>query len=158
MKPKIIISACLLGENVKYNGQNNLIRSPLLEQWMEEGLLVPLCPEVLGGLSVPRSVCEMVQGTHTVISKESKDVTAAFDRGAHEALKMAQSEGVVMAILKARSSSCGTGLIYDGTFSGVLIEGSGITSAVLQESGIAVFHEDELLQAHQFWMNALECL
>lgn len=158
MKPKIIISACLLGENVKYNGQNNLIRSPLLEQWMEEGLLVPLCPEVLGGLSVPRPVCEMVQGTHTVISKEGEDVTAAFDRGAHEALKMAQSEGVVMAILKARSPSCGTGLIYDGTFSGVLIEGSGITSAVLQESGIAVFHEDELLQAHQFWMNVLECL
>lgn len=151
MKRKILISACLVGENVKYNGGNNALHVKSLEQWQEEGVLVPLCPEVLGGLSVPRPACEMIKGTRCVITQNGEDVSEAFFKGAKEALRIAKEEGVVMAILKARSPSCGKDLIYDGTFSSTTVNDSGITCKRLQEEGIPVFSEEELDKAQLFW-------
>jgi len=151
MKPKILISACLIGENVKYDGGNNALHVKILEQWREEGLLVPLCPEVLGGLSVPRSPCEVLEGTQAVICKSGEDVSAEFAKGARESLRIAQEEGVCMAILKARSPSCGKDIIYDGTFTSTRVNDSGITCKLLQESGIVVFSEEELENAQAFW-------
>lgn len=151
MKRKILISACLIGENVKYDGGNNALHVKILEQWREEGLLVSLCPEVLGGLSVPRSPCEVIEGTQTVICKSGEDVSVEFAKGAKESLSIAQEEGVCMAILKARSPSCGKDIIYDGTFTSMRVNDSGITCKLLQERGIVVFSEEELENAQAFW-------
>ena len=151
MKPKILISSCLVGENVKYDGGNNALHVKILEQWKQEGLLVPLCPEILGGLSVPRSPCEVIEGTQTVICKSGEDVSAEFAKGAKESLRIAKEEGVCMAILKARSPSCGKDIIYDGTFTSTRVNDSGITCKLLQESGITVFSEEELSLAEAFW-------
>ena len=151
MKPKILISSCLIGENVKYDGGNNALHVKILEQWKQEGVLVPLCPEVLGGLSVPRSPCEVIEGTQTVICKSGEDVSVEFAKGARESLRIAQEEGVCMAILKARSPSCGKEIIYDGTFTSTRVKDSGITCKLLQENGIVVFSEEELSLAEAFW-------
>ncbi|WP_263833995.1 DUF523 domain-containing protein [Sulfurospirillum oryzae] len=148
---KILISACLIGENVKYDGGNNALHVKILEQWKQEGLLVPLCPEVLGGLGVPRPACEVIEGTNRVVCKSGEDVSIAFAKGATESLRMAQEEGVCMAILKARSPSCGKDIIYDGTFTSTRVNDSGITCKLLQESGIPVFSEEELALAEAFW-------
>lgn len=151
MKPKILISACLLGENVKYDGGNNRLHVNILAQWQEEGVLVPLCPEVLGGLSVPRPACEIIKETRRVITQSGEDVSEAFVKGAEESLRIAREEGVVMAILKARSPSCGKDVIYDGTFSSTKVNGSGITCKCLQANGIPVFSEEELALAEAFY-------
>lgn len=151
MKPKILISACLIGENVKYDGGNNALHVKILEQWKQEGVLVPLCPEVLGGLGVPRPACEVIEGTNRVICKTGEDVSVAFAKGACESLRIAQEEGVCMAILKARSPSCGKDIIYDGTFTSTRVHDFGITCKLLHESGIAVFSEEELGLAEAFW-------
>ncbi|MDD2384484.1 MAG: DUF523 domain-containing protein [Sulfurospirillaceae bacterium] len=151
MKPKILISACLVGENVKYDGGNNALHVKILEQWKEEGVLVPLCPEVLGGLSVPRLPCEVLARTHTVINRRGEDVSVAFAKGACESLHIAKEAGVCMAILKARSPSCGKDVIYDGTFTHTHVNDSGITCKLLQENGIMVFSEEELVLAEAFW-------
>jgi len=150
-KRKILISACLIGENVKYDGGNNALHVKILEQWREKGLLVSLCPEVLGGLAVPRPACEVLEGTTTVLCKSGEDVSEEFAKGAKESLRIAQEEGVCMAILKARSPSCGKDIIYDGTFTSTRVKDSGITCKLLQESGITVFSEDELSLAEAFW-------
>ena len=151
MKPKILISACLIGENVKYTGGNNTVESPILQHWIDEGVLIPVCPEVLGGLLVPRPACEVIHGTATVICKSGEDVTEAFHKGAQETLRIAQEEGVVMAILKARSPSCGKDVIYDGTFTSTRVNASGIACRLLQEKVISVFSEEELTLAEAFW-------
>ena len=151
MPKKILISACLLGENVKYDGGNNALESGILSKWQEEGILVPLCPEVLGGLSVPRPVCKVLKGTTTVVAKTGEDVSTAFAKGARESLRIAQEEVVCMAILKARSPSCGKDVIYDGTFTSTRVNDSGITCKLLQENGIVVFSEEELRLAQAFF-------
>lgn len=151
MKSKILISACLIGENVKYDGGHNALDSGILSKWYDDGILVPLCPEVLGGLDVPRPACEVIKGTRTVVGKNGEDVSVAFAKGARESLKIAKEEGVCMAILKARSPSCGKDVIYDGTFTSTKVEDSGITCKLLQESGIPVFSEEELELAYAFW-------
>ncbi len=151
MKRKILISACLLGEKVKYDGGDNALHVNILEAWKNEGILVSLCPEVLGGLSVPRFPCEVVLGEQRVINTLGEDVTEAFFKGANEVLRIAKDEGVVIAILKARSPPCGKDTIYDGTFTSTKVNDSGITCKVLQEHGIAVFSEEELEEAQRFW-------
>lgn len=153
-KAKILISACLLGEKVKYDGGDNALHVTVLQQWQEGGLLVPLCPEVMGGLSVPRPPCEVIFGENRVINILKEDVTEAFLQGANKALRIAKDEGVVMAILKARSPSCGKNSIYDGTFTGTQVSDSGMTCKVLQEHGIPVFSEEELEEAHAFYTNS----
>lgn len=153
IKPKILISACLVGEKVKYDGGDNALHVRCIEVWKEEGVLVSVCPEVLGGLSVPRPPCEVIFGQKCVVNACGENVTEAFFKGANEALRIAKDERVVMAILKARSPSCGKDTIYDGTFSHTKVNDSGVTCKVLQKEGIAVFSEEELEKASAFYTN-----
>ena len=137
-KEKILISACLVGLNCKYNGENN--ENPKLIELMKEKGLVPICPEQLGGLKTPRTSAERKQ--EKVITKDGVDVTKEYQKGAEEVLKLAKKLNIKKAILKSRSPSCGTGEIYDGTFSHTLTKRDGITAELLKKNGIEVISSD----------------
>lgn len=137
-KEKILISACLVGLNCKYNGENN--ENPKLIELMKEKGLVPICPEQLGGLKTPRTSAERKQ--EKVITKDGVDVTKEYQKGADEVLKLAKKLNIKKAILKSRSPSCGTGEIYDGTFSHTLTKRDGITAELLKKNGIEVISSD----------------
>jgi len=153
---KILVSRCLLGHRVRYDGGAS---GPfdLLEQWIEEGRVVPLCPEVAGGLPTPRAAAEIpggqgvevLDGTAAVITTDGEDVSAQFLEGARQALELVQKHGIRVAVLKANSPSCGNLLTYDGAFSGVKVKGEGVTAALLKRHGVRVFSELELRQAAQ---------
>ncbi|OQB23871.1 MAG: hypothetical protein BWY11_01524 [Firmicutes bacterium ADurb.Bin182] len=140
----IIVSACLCGEFCRYDGGAKPDEEVI--NLLREGRAVPVCPEQLGGLSTPRSPSEIVGGDGTdvilgkakVLSKEGADVTGAFLKGAKAVLKIAENHGAKKAILKAGSPSCGKGLVYDGSFSGRLKPGDGVTAALLCQNGIKV--------------------
>jgi uncharacterized protein YbbK (DUF523 family) len=136
----ILVSACLLGVNCRYNGVP--APSPAVLALMERHTLIPVCPEQLGGLPTPREPSEHRAGR--VVTKSGRDVTEEYGRGAQEALRLAQIFGCRYAILKERSPSCGHGRIYDGSFSGVLIPGSGAAAALLEQNGVTVLGESEL--------------
>jgi uncharacterized protein YbbK (DUF523 family) len=136
------VSACLLGQPVRYDGQAKTRSSAILDRWRAEGRLVSFCPELAGGLGVPRPPAELVDGR--VLTAAGDDVTSAFVRGARLALEAAVASGVRVAILKEGSPSCGSHRIYDGTFSGTSVEGQGLTASLLVAHGIEVFSEDEL--------------
>lgn len=148
---KILVSACLLGQNVRYNAQV-LPASELLERLAAEGRLVPFCPEAAGGLPTPRPPAEIQGGTGGCVlagrarvrSRQGEDVTGAFVEGARQALALARSEGIGAALLKENSPSCGSAIIYDGTFSGRKTAGPGVTAALLERSGLHVFSELDL--------------
>lgn len=142
MKKKAIISACLLGVNCKYDGGNNCLTQEKLNKLKEEYELVPVCPEAYGGLTTPRAPSERIDGK--VISKLGTDVTAEYERGAQAALYLAQLFGAELAILKENSPSCGSGTIYDGSFSGVLTAGDGVTAQLLEKHGITVIGESKI--------------
>lgn len=142
---KILISACLLGEDVRYDGGNCLQASPFIAKWRDEGRLVPICPEVAGGLTVPRLPAE-IQPDGRIINIERKDVSDSFVRGAEKALQLCHEQNITIAILKEGSPSCGSSKINDGSFSGVKVAGSGATTRLLRENGILVFSELELEQ------------
>jgi uncharacterized protein YbbK (DUF523 family) len=153
---KILVSACLLGRNVRYNGVVLPCTSEILARWQHEGRLVPVCPEVAGGLPIPRPAAEIVANrdghnvlTHKgrVVNRAGDDVTAQFIAGALDALKTAQQHGVTLAILKENSPSCGSRAIYDGTFSGTRKAGQGVTAALLTQHGIHVVSEENLQAA-----------
>ncbi|MCL1075232.1 DUF523 domain-containing protein [Shewanella dokdonensis] len=150
---KILISACLMGEKVRYDGQDNLITHPVIQGWQQAQRLLIICPEMAGGLPVPRAPAEQLGAR--VITCDGADVTAAFQRGAECARQLAQQQQVVMAILKARSPSCGVGQIYDGSFSRRLIAGDGVTAAALRQMGIKVFSELQLPEAIAWWQRRL---
>lgn len=135
MKEKLLVSACLLGENCKYNGGNNY--DPAVEALRERFELVPVCPERLGGLPAPRAPSERVG--EKVLNREGVDVTDAFRLGAEKALEIAVAHGVRRAILQERSPSCGCGRIYDGSFSGKLVPGMGVAARLLADNGIEIF-------------------
>ena len=143
----MIISACLCGCDCKYNGKNNKNESCV--ELLKRGKAVLVCPEQLGGMTTPRVPSEILKndGKISVISKEGKDVSKEFKKGAKEALKIAKLVDAKVAILKNGSPSCGSKYIYDGTFSNNKIEGKGITAKLFMENGIEVFSEDE---AHKF--------
>ncbi|VVQ09317.1 DUF523 domain-containing protein [Pseudomonas fluorescens] len=153
---KILVSRCLLGHRVRYDGGAS---GPfdVLEQWIVEGRVVPLCPEVAGGLPTPRAAAEIpggqgaqvLDGTAAVITTDGEDVSAQFLDGARQALELVQKHGIRVAVLKANSPSCGNRLTYDGTFSGVKVSGEGVTAALLTRHGVQVFSELELPQAAQ---------
>lgn len=146
MKTPLLISACLLGENCKYNGGNN--DCPAVEQLKEHYELYPVCPERDGGLPTPRVPSERLGDR--VVAKDGTDVTVAFQRGAEIALQTALSHGCQTALFKERSPSCGCGEIYDGTFSGTVIARDGVTAELLKENAITVVGESQiktLLQA-----------
>ena len=135
---KIMVSACLLGDNVKYNGGNN--KNDELISFLRDYEVIKVCPECLGGLSIPRDPSEIVN--NKVFSKEGIDVTNEFRLGGKKTLEIAEANNVKIAILKKNSPSCGSNTIYDGTFSHNIINGDGITTKLLKENGIMVFDEE----------------
>lgn len=130
-----LISSCLIGLNTKYDGTNNL-RNELVEKLKKEYILIPVCPEQLGGLPTPRNPCEIKNGK--VVDIEGRDLTDNFYKGAIETLKVARFFGTDIAFLKSKSPSCGFGKVYDGSFSNRLVDGTGITARVLAENGIRI--------------------
>ena len=139
---KILISACLVGENCKYDGGNNL--NPKIEALLEKYDLIPFCPEEQGDPPTPRNPSE-IKGERVVMDN-GKDVTENFARGAKKALMLALYLKIKIAVLKERSPSCGTHQVHDGSFSNTLIDGMGITAQLLKENGIKVYSEDEIDQ------------
>jgi uncharacterized protein YbbK (DUF523 family) len=155
---KVLISACLVGERVRYHGGDSRIDHPVLERWYTEGRLVPLCPEVAGGLPTPRPAAEITvtAGGRRVFTAAGQDVTAPFRRGAENAAEACLANGVRVAILKDASPSCGSQFIHDGTFTGRTLEGQGITAARLRSAGVRVFSESEIDAAAAYlnWLDS----
>ena len=139
---KIMVSACLLGQNCKYNGGNNYCDK--VASFLEGHEVIPVCPEVEGGLPVPRIPCEIVDGIVTNKQGESKD--KEFRSGAKKCLQKAIAEKVDLVILQSRSPSCGVKQIYDGSFSGRLIEGQGVFAELLNKHGIKTMDLSDLLE------------
>lgn len=153
---KILISACLLGRSVRYDGRSCPFECSLIDQWQVSGLLVPVCPEMDGGLPVPRSPAEITPGggpgvwagTDRVVTRQG-DVTNFFIKGAQATLDKAVACGIKIALLKQKSPSCGSCRIYDGSFTRSLVDGMGVTTALLRQNGILVFGEDQIAQLSQ---------
>ncbi len=158
-RPTLLISACLLGHPVRYDGQGKPQPDDTLAALRRVFDLVPVCPESLGGLPTPRPPAEIVGGSGkdvlfgaaTVREDTGGDVTAAFLDGARQVLALARQYGCRHALLKSLSPSCGNGQVYDGSFAGVLRDGEGVAAALLGEAGIRVWGEGqvgELLRLH----------
>ena len=147
----ILVSACLAGFDVKYNGSHNL--NEKIKKWFDEKKAIPICPEVLGGLSIPREPAEIVggegedvlDGHAKVITNNGIDVTEQFMKGANETLKIALDLNATMVILKERSPSCGSSMIYSGEFNGNKKKGNGVTAALLKRNGIQVLSEEDFM-------------
>ncbi len=160
---RILVSACLLGEHVRYDGGHAACNSRLLARWRSEGRLVSFCPEVAGGLPVPRRAAEIAGGDGSavmtgiarVLDASGRSLTEHFLSGARKGLETAIQNGLRVAILKDGSPSCGSTFVYDGTFSGVRRPGQGVTVALLSEAGIRVFGESEI-EAAAAYVAALE--
>ena len=139
---KLLISRCLLGDPCRYDGKTKPLPAQTLQRLRAQYTLIPVCPEVLGGLPTPRTPSER-QGER-VVTATGEDVTAQYRRGAEIALETAQREQVSAALLKERSPSCGKGEIYDGSFSRTLTPGNGVTAEMLLDAGFAVYGESEV--------------
>ena len=139
---KILVSACLTGAPVRFDGAGRLVRHRLIEQWRAEGRLIPICPEMAGGLPVPRPPAEIVDGR--VIDRTGRDVSAEFAAGAEAALDLARAHHCRFALLKENSPSCGVNFIHDGAFAGVTIAGVGVAARALAAAGVRIFSEDEI--------------
>lgn len=147
---KILVSSCLIGINCKYNGENNLSKEVI--NLTKKHILIPVCPEQLGGLSTPRAPSEIkngdgmavLKGHARVFSEDGHDLSIYFIKGAKETLKIARLLNIDIAIMKERSPSCGVNEIYDGSFSHTKIKGCGVTVALLKKEGFTVFSEKEI--------------
>ncbi len=137
---KVLVSACLLGENCKYNGGNNY--DPNVVAFLEGKEVIPVCPEVMAGLGIPRIPIEIVNGE--LRDRNGKSVDEALRKAVAEVLKLAGEEQITCAVLKSRSPTCGVHQIYDGTFSGTLISGSGSLAKALMEAGLQVMDAEDL--------------
>lgn len=146
MKSKILISACLLGNKVRYDGQDKLIEHEYVSCWLKQGRLVSLCPEVAGGLPTPRPAAELHPDTLVVTDITGADVTNAFTAGAVKALEICRANNIQYAVLTESSPSCGSERVYDGFFSGQKIEGAGVTTRLLTRNGIQVFSQHKLAE------------
>ncbi len=142
---KILVSACLLGAKVRYDGRDNLLDHPILKRWHDEGRIVSVCPETLGGLPTPRPPAEIqTRFPILVTTKDEDDVTPEFLSGAEQALELARRYNCSCALMKSRSPSCGNREIYDGSFSGKLVANAGVAAGELLQNGIPVFNEHQL--------------
>jgi len=149
-RPTILVSACLLGTGCNHEGRAE--RRPRVQELSESTRLVPICPEVVGGLATPRRAAEIVGGDGAAVlagsarvrSADGDDVTAAYVRGAAAAVELARATGATRAVLKARSPSCGSVDVYDGTFTRTLHSGAGVTAAALRAAGIDVVSDEEI--------------
>lgn len=137
----ILVSACLLGENCKYNGGNN--DNLYVKLYLKDRQYVAFCPEIAGGLEAPRSPCEICG--ERVMNSDGIDLTDEFTDGADQALELCQEAGVDLAILKEGSPSCGVNWIYDGSFNHVRIPGNGITAKLLCKNGIKCISEEDIV-------------
>ncbi len=158
MKTRILVSACLIGQPVRYDGSAATVTSTILDRWIREGRLVSFCPEVAGGFPVPRPPAEIagdggsavLRGEAKVFDESGRDVTTYFVTGAHEALRTASDQGVRLAILKDNSPSCGSSFIHGGDFTGTTRPGMGVTTALLENCGIRVFSEQQIQDADDY--------
>ena len=150
---RILISACLLGAKVRYDGQDRLCDDPRIARWQAEGRLVSFCPEVAGGFPTPRAPAEIegegggqavLSGQARVLEDTGRDVSDGFIAGAQAALQQALESGCTYALLTDGSPSCGSRFLYDGSFGGQRIDGQGVTAALLSEHGIRVFAEHQI--------------
>ena len=139
---KLLVSACLLGVGCRYDGKSNQL--PQYKRLLKEHTCIPVCPEQLGGLPTPRCPAERLGGK--IVTEDGRDVTEQFLRGTAEALRLCDLYHCKAALLKERSPSCGSGQVYDGTFSGTLTAGWGTAAALLRDSGVRVLGESELEQ------------
>ncbi|WP_114324947.1 DUF523 domain-containing protein [Candidatus Colwellia aromaticivorans] len=144
MFDKILISRCFLGDNVRYNNIVLTYVHPLIELWQQQKRFITICPEISGGLSVPREPAEIQQKTKEVRTKSGINVSAQFKFGAQQALTLCQQHNIRFALLKESSPSCGSTLIYDGSFSNNKVLGEGITSQLLTQHKIKVFSENTI--------------
>jgi len=156
MSARLLVSACLLGEKVRYDGGDKHCGDAILARWLREGRVVAVCPELAGGLPVPRPPAEIAGGAGgaevlagrvKVVEDNGRDVSAAFVRGAEAALALARAQEIRVAVLKEGSPSCGSASIHDGSFSGRLVGGAGVTAELLRRAGIAVLSEHRLAEA-----------
>lgn len=136
----ILISACLMGINCRYNGESEIVKE--LEELKNKYNLIPVCPEIYGGLKTPRNPAERVKDK--VLTNNGEDVTEGYAKGAEEILKLAKFYDCKYAILKERSPSCGFGRIYDGTFSKTTIDGNGVTADLLAKNGVKIIGESKI--------------
>ena len=150
---KILISACLLGERVRYDAKINKLDNELIDNWLSQGLLLPVCPEVCGGLPTPRPAAE-IQIDGSVKTQAGRDVSEAFKKGALKTLQLALENNIKVAILTEKSPSCGSSQIYNGQFEGRLIEGQGLTTQLLRANGIKVFNQFEVEKVQAFLTNS----
>lgn len=137
---RILVSACLMGVGCRYDGNSNQL--PQLEQLMKQHTCIPVCPEIFGGLPTPRVPAE--RQSSKIMTQDGQDVTQQFVRGTAEVLRLADLYHCKAALLKERSPSCGSGQIYDGTFTKTLTEGDGLTAEMLKRKGIAVYGESQI--------------
>ncbi len=142
---KVLVSACLLGQPVRYDGTGKGLRDPLLDKWRQQQRLVSFCPEIAGGLPVPRAAAER-QENGLILTEQDDDVTAEFLSGARQALTLCQRQNIKLALLKEFSPSCGSLQVYNGKFSGEKIPGIGLTTELLRANGIKVFSEFQLVE------------
>jgi uncharacterized protein YbbK (DUF523 family) len=139
---RLLVSACLLGADCKYSGGNNALGEETLRALREKWALVPICPETAGGLGVPREPSE--RRGERIVSRRGRDVTAAFASGAETACRLCERFGCAAALLKENSPSCGSGTIYDGTFTGTLTAGDGLTAERLRALGVTLVGESRV--------------
>ena len=147
---KILVSACLLGLPVRYDGQSKVVEKII--ELSKDNILIPVCPEQLGGLATPRLKCEIKD--KRVTRFDGKDVTDNYLRGANITLEIAKLNKVDYSILKSKSPSCGKDLIYDGNFNGTLIDGDGLTCKLLKENGFVVYSEEDII--NRLWKIVLK--
>ncbi|NRP71412.1 hypothetical protein ILFOPFJJ_02298 [Ensifer psoraleae] len=153
MTAKILVSACLMGHAVRYDGASKPLSHPAIDRWREEGRLVTICPEMSAGMPVPRPPAEIehgqvgadvLSGKARVVERTGRDVTDEFVQAAENALALALDTGCRFALLIDGSPSCGSGFIYDGRFSGARHPGMGVTAALLRQNGIEVYSDSEI--------------
>lgn len=151
-RPRLLVSACLLGEPVRYDGKSKALRHPDLDTLVAQGIAIGFCPEVSGGLPVPRAAAEIragdgltvLAGRARVTTQDEADVTAFFVSGAQQALALCREHDIVVAVLTESSPSCGSSQIYDGSFTRSAVSGYGVTSALLLQHGIRIFNQHQL--------------
>lgn len=152
---KVLVSACLLGQKIRYNGSSLALKSQILDRWLCEGRIIPSCPERDGGMGTPRAPAEIkgtegfdvFEGLSCVVDINGVDVTDYFVRGARTALKLCRAYDIKIAVLAEGSPSCGSNLIYNGNFEGIKKPGAGVTAALLRKNNIQVFSQYSLEEA-----------
>jgi len=158
-RQKVLVSACLLGDKVRYDGTSRPVGHSVLDQWLEDGRVIKECPETLGGLLVPRPAAEIEPGFDghdiyheegKVITRQGHNVSQYFVRGARRVIERIQADNIRIAVMKANSPSCGNEQIYSGEFNRTTRTGQGVTAAALTEAGVRVFNEHQLEEARQY--------